>query len=69
MGINKEDGGFEKMIPSPRMGGQPNKSAMQFADESKMTGLMSDLKSSHFTMGKESGARYTANIHYGNSVG
>jgi len=63
--IHKADGSFEKMIPARALGAVPNKMHGHDDDRGKTNELITDLKASHFTMGREPGARHPCNVQYG----
>jgi len=61
--INKSDGAFEKMIPGRSLGSIPNKNTGDTT--AKVDMMIVDLKASHFTLGRETGARSAVNGAYG----
>jgi len=61
--INKNDGSFELMIPARRLGTIPNKNTGDTT--AKVNEMIIDLKGSHFTLGREAGARSAVNGAYG----
>jgi len=53
--INCPDGAFEKMIPARSLGAVPDKNTSD--STAKVSAMITDLKASHFAMGREMGAR------------
>ena len=63
--IHKADGSFEKMIAPRALGAVPDKMFGHDNDTAKVNSMITDLKASHFTMGREVGARHPCNVNYG----
>jgi hypothetical protein len=61
--INASDGAFEKMIPARKLGSVPEKNTHDTT--AKVNAMITDLKASHFTMGRETGAINPTNLVYG----